>query len=73
MSEEKKEITQTEIRESTGLCAYCQENPVRWFCPDCFWGICDYCLEDGTWDDRCQRCLGLAALPMLADINQFQA
>ena len=69
---EKKEVTKKEIRNLTGKCAYCWKKDVDWFCVECWWGICDDCLDDGTWDDTCQDCLLKANIPLLGDINLFE-
>lgn len=59
------------IKEMAGVCHYCEKDNIRWFCPECYWGICNDCLEEDTWANKCQRCLRLAGIPELADINLF--
>lgn len=50
----KKKSLKQEIREQTGKCVYCEKNQVDWFCPECYWGTCEECIEQ----EYMGKCMG---------------
>jgi len=58
-----------EIRKQTGLCSYCEKNEVEWFCCECWFGVCDDCLDTET--NPMDRCMGdcYTNLPMMLGIS----
>jgi hypothetical protein len=61
----KTPSSKEQILSRTGkLCPYCEKEPIKWFCSECWFGVCDDCLEEDRCQGECWR-----NVPLVIDID----